>query len=127
MGNKYENLTVYYKNKYPLTFTGDFFKNDLISLERYQEAWKLAKRAAALLKENFGAGKVVVFGSLTKRLWFTRWSDIDLAAWGIPDEQFYAAVGAVTALSADFKIDLIDVNECRDSLRKAIEAEGIKI
>ncbi len=30
--------------------------------ERHQRAWMLASRAAALLKENFGVRKVVVFG-----------------------------------------------------------------
>jgi len=58
------------------------------------------------LKESFGARKVVVFGSLAHRSWFTH-SDVDLAAWGIPDDRFYAAVGAVTGLSKEFKVALV--------------------
>lgn len=122
-----EELTTYYTNKYPLTFTEDFSEADTDLTRRYQEAWELAKRSAALLKKSFGAKKVVVFGSLTKRSWFTRWSDVDLAAWGVPNDKFYAAVGAVTSLTTDFKVDLVDAEEYRDSLRKAIEAEGIEI
>ena len=58
---------------------------------------------------------------------FTPWSDIDLAAWGIPDNRFYAAVGAVTALTPDFKIDLVDPETCRDAMCQAINSEGLAI
>ncbi len=127
MSTKPEDLTAYYTNKYPLTFAKDFSEADVTLTKRYQEAWEMAKKAAALLKESFGAKKVVVFGSLAKRSWFTHWSDVDLATWGIPHDRFYAAVGAVTGLTTDFKVDLVDAKACRDSLRKAIEAEGIEI
>ena len=127
MSIKPEDLITYYANKYPLTFAEDSSKADITLTKRYQEAWELAKRAAALLKENFGAKKVFVFGSLVKSSWFTRWSDVDLATWGIPPDRFYAAVGAVTSLTTDFKVDLVDTKACRDSLRKAIESEGIEI
>lgn len=40
-----------------------------------------------LLREQFGTMRVVVFGSLTRCEFYTRWSDIDLAAWGIPPER----------------------------------------
>lgn len=112
--------------KYPLTFTEDITQNDTSLSKRYEDAWEVAKLAAKLLKDYYSAKKVVVFGSLIKRSSFTRWSDIDLAAWGIPDDKFYAAVGAVTGLTADFKVDLVDVAACRISLRKAIEDKGIE-
>lgn len=127
MGTKPEELATYYAKKYPFTFADNFSLTDAYLHQRYQEAWKIAKRAAAILKERYGAKKVVAFGSLVDRSRFTRWSDVDLAAWGIPDDRFYAAVGAVTGLSAEFKVDLVDPAECRDSLRKAIESEGIEI
>lgn len=127
MSTKPEDLTAYYTNKYPLTFTEDFSEADAALTKRYQEAWELAKKAAILLKKSFGAKKVVVFGSLAKRSWFTRWSDVDLAAWGVPNDKFYAAVGAVTGLTTDFKVDLVDAGVCGDPLRKAIEVDGIEI
>ncbi len=46
---------------------------------------------------------------MTKRYLFTPWSDVDLAVWDVPDDKFYAAVGAVTGLDTDFKVDLVDV------------------
>lgn len=94
---------------------------------RRQRAWRVARQAAQVLREQFGAQRVVIFGSLAQRGWFTRWSDIDLAAWGVPDERFYLAVATITALSPAFKVDLIDPETCRPCLRQAIEREGIEL
>jgi predicted nucleotidyltransferase len=95
--------------------------------ERWKRAQQLAHTAATLLRDDFGAGKVILFGSLLQRSWFTPWSDIDLAVWGIPKERFFAAVAAVTALSTEFKIDLVDPEMCRPSLLKKITREGLEI
>ena len=94
---------------------------------RWREAWLVARSAAQMLRRQFGVRKVVVFGSLTHRMWFTPWSDIDLAAWGIPHDRFYMAVAAVTGLSTDFKLDLVDPGTCRPAVREALEREGIEL
>jgi len=94
-------------------------------VQRRRRAMKVARTAASLLRDGFGASKVVLFGSLTPRGGFTLWSDIDLAAWDIPSNKFYAAVAAVTGLSSEFKIDLVDPEACRLPLRKAIENDGV--
>lgn len=95
--------------------------------QRKKEAWNLAKGAAQLLREEYGAKRVVAFGSLAHGHWFTPWSDVDLAAWGIAPERFYAAVAAVTDLSCSLKIDLIDIETCRPTLKTIIEKEGIEL
>lgn len=92
--------------------------------QRKQRAWQLAQQAAQILRNNFGAQKVAVIGSLAHEAWFTPWSDIDLVVWGIPPERFYAAVGAVAELSTEFTIDLIDAETVRSNLRETIEREG---
>ena len=94
---------------------------------RRHQAWDLAQKAALLLRGEFDAQKVVVFGSLAHEKWFSAWSDIDLAAWGIAPVRFYAAVARVTGLSSSFKIDLVDLETCRPSLRSVIESEGIEL
>jgi predicted nucleotidyltransferase len=94
---------------------------------RRQQALRIARKAARLLRDEFGASRVVVFGSLAHNAWFTPWSDIDLAAWGIPPERFYSAVAAVTGLSPAFQIDLVDPDACRSSLRATLEREGIEL
>ena len=94
---------------------------------RRRAAYQLAKRAAELLRNEFGAQKVVMFGSLTHHDWFTDWSDIDLAAWGIESDRFFQAVAVVTALSPDFKVDLVDSAACKPALKAVIEGEGIEL
>jgi predicted nucleotidyltransferase len=95
--------------------------------ERWERAWDVARIAAHLLRERFEATRVVAFGSLAHRAWFNPWSDIDLVAWGIPPDQFYQAVAAVTGISPDFQVDLLDLEGCRPAVRRAIEREGIDL
>ena len=97
------------------------------NLDRWDRAWEVARTAASLLRERFGATRIVVFGSLAHDDWFSPWSDIDLAAWGIPPDAFFRAVAAVTGLSAEFKIDLVDPQDCRPALRHAIDGEGVAV
>lgn len=75
---------------------------------RQQRAWSLARQAATLLRDRFGADRVVVFGSLIHPGCFTRWSDVDLAAWGICPQDTLAAMAAVLALDATLPINLVD-------------------
>lgn len=97
------------------------------SPERLDRARAVVRTAADLLRTRFGATRVVVFGSLAHEDSFTRWSDIDLAAWGIPPDAFFRAVAAVTGLSAEFKVDLVDPEDCRPALRRAIDREGVVV
>ena len=110
-----EELRSYYPGRVP---------NTQRVAEKWERAWEVARVAAQLLRNQFGVKKVVAFGSLVHRDWFTSWSDIDLAIWGIPAHQFYQAVAAVTGLSSEFKIDLVDAESCSTSLRRIIESEG---
>lgn len=96
-------------------------------LQRYQEAWSVAKEAAKLLYNKYHAKKIVVFGSLKDPFYFNKWSDIDLAVWGITPDMYFKAVAEIISLSSEYKIDIIDPEDCNDSLRKMIEKEGIKI
>ena len=94
---------------------------------RSQTGWVLAHKAAKLLKSEFGAKSVFVFGSLLHESSFTLWSDIDLSASGIAADKYYSAVAAVTDLSQSIKIDLIHLESCRPSLRDTILNEGVEL
>jgi predicted nucleotidyltransferase len=91
---------------------------------RRQCAMSVARKAAKLLKTEFGAKEVILFGSLARRVGFTRWSDIDLAARGISSERYLTAMDTVLHLSAEFKIDLIEIETCPPALLNSIEKEG---
>ncbi|MBI5842965.1 MAG: nucleotidyltransferase domain-containing protein [Chloroflexi bacterium] len=94
---------------------------------RMDQGWKLARIAAKILREQYHAKRVVVFGSLLHETRFNEWSDIDIAAWGIPSEQTFRAIGTILDLDTSFEINLVDVNTCLPSLLKAIEQEAVDL
>lgn len=91
---------------------------------RRERAIMVAHKAAKLLKDQFGADEVILFGSLVLRVGFTRWSDIDLASRGISSENYLTAMDTVLHLDPEFKIDLIELETCPPALLKSIEEEG---
>ena len=91
---------------------------------RRRRAYLVARKAAGLLKTEFGAKEVILFGSLVRRVGFTRWSDIDLASRGIPSELYLKAMDTVLYLSPEFKIDLVELESCPPALLRSIEEEG---
>ena len=95
--------------------------------ERFKQAWQVARQAARCLRSEFGARRVLVFGSLSNKDWFHQWSDIDLAVWGVPPERYYSSVAMVTGLSPFFKVDLVDPEKCSLGLRACIEREGVEL
>lgn len=90
-------------------------------LQRTQRARNLARQAAKLLKEQFGAGKVILFGSLARSDFFHRRSDVDLAVDGIKSQDFWRAWCALDALGVEFEIDLVDIAMAAPTLRLEIE------
>ena len=92
-----------------------------------QRAWQTAHRVAAMLYEDFGATQVAVFGSLAERDWFSKWSDIDIAVWGIPPEKYFRAVWEAEDISRLFKLDMVDFESCKGLLRKRIESQSVRI
>ena len=121
-----KDLVKFYAQKYPFTFIDSDGINQEGLLRRQERAWKLAKEAALLLKKRYGAKKVVVFGSLVHNFWFTMSSDVDLAAWGIPDDCFFAAAAEVTEMNEEFNVDLVDGEKCPPFIRQAIK-EGVEV
>ncbi len=95
--------------------------------KRRIKALEMAQKASFLLRQRYGAKRVVLFGSLARAKSFSVWSDIDLAAWGIAPDKFFSAVAAVTGLSPDFKIDLVEPDTCRKAIKSSILKHGVEI
>jgi len=91
---------------------------------RRERAWELARQAAEMLRRDFAAVRVVIFGSLVQEGRFTEWSDVDLAAWGLDSKNWLKAMGAVQRLSDEIELNLVDVGSCSPELLAAIEREG---
>lgn len=96
--------------------------------ERRERGWVAARAAADLLRSRFHATRVVVFGSLAREnTSFTRWSDIDIAAWGLAERDSLHALGAVFDMDTGFEMNMIDVNVCKLAILESIAREGIDI
>jgi predicted nucleotidyltransferase len=93
--------------------------------ERRERAWKVARRAAEALKDDYGASRVVVFGSLIHPELFHARSDVDLAAWGV--EHYFRAVARVLDLDPEIEINLVPIEDVRPELRAVIEREGVEL
>ena len=91
---------------------------------RRRRAIVAACKAARLLKTEFGATEVILFGSLARRGGFTLYSDIDLAERGIHPNHYLTAMESVLYLDPEFKIDLVEIETCLPAMREEIEKEG---
>lgn len=94
---------------------------------RRQTAWDVARQAARLLYETYGATKVVAFGSLAHGVWFGMRSDIDLAVEGIPPETFWSAWCALDRLDPAIDIDLVAIESASGRLRDEIRLQGVAL
>lgn len=94
---------------------------------RRERGWQLAYQAAQLLRAEYGVERVVVFGSLTHADRFTRWSDVDIAAWGLTAQNWLKAMGAVYDIARDIEVHLVDVACCSLDLLAAIERDGVDV
>lgn len=97
----------------------------LIALnQRKSQGFEIAQIAARLLKTEFFASRVVVFGSLLSEN-FHETSDIDLAVWGLPEKSYFKAVSRLLSLS-DFEFDLVEVQYATPEILTAI-AQGTEL
>jgi predicted nucleotidyltransferase len=92
---------------------------------RREQAWKVARQAANVLREQYGATRVSAFGSLVEGDHFTERSDIDIAATGFTPSVHMEALGRLLRLSPDFEFDLVDLDRCPEGLRQAVEQSGV--
>ncbi|MBW1804365.1 MAG: nucleotidyltransferase domain-containing protein, partial [Deltaproteobacteria bacterium] len=103
------------------------YSKDRNLLARRDRAILLSRQIAGLLKEKYGARRVVLFGSLAHKTWFTPRSDIDICAEGIPVDMFFQAESEIQKISEGFKVDLVDPQECSRELQREIKEEGIDL
>ena len=92
-----------------------------------QRAWHTAHRIATMLYDDFGAMQVAVFGSLAEQESFSKWSDIDIAVWGIPNNKYFRASSIASDISGLFKVDLVDFESSKGLFRERIQSQLILI
>lgn len=92
--------------------------------QRRQHGFKIAKTATQILKTEFGASRIVVFGSLLSEN-FHETSDLDLAVWRLPEKSYFKAVARLLSLS-NFEVDLVEVQYASSEILAAI-AQGTEL
>ena len=100
-----------------------------VDLPRFEEALGVAKAAAKYLKEDEGAQRVFLFGSLSMgpEHFDPDYSDIDLAFDRIKDKKDYQVTWEVKDLFPPFTIDAWPLERFPEKLREMICREGIPL
>jgi predicted nucleotidyltransferase len=94
--------------------------------ERRKRALAVAEECMALLKNRFGARRVILFGSLAGQGVWHETSDIDLAVEGLKPEDFFPAYAACDKLlprDLELELDLVPLEDVYPELRARILGE----
>jgi uncharacterized protein len=93
--------------------------------ERRERAWKVARQSAEILKSEFGADRVVLYGSTIHPELYHLRSDVDLAAWNV--QHYFKAVARLLDLDPEIEVNLAPVEDVRPELLTVIDREGIEL
>ncbi|MGJ3251199.1 MAG: nucleotidyltransferase family protein [Elainellaceae cyanobacterium] len=89
--------------------------------QRRQIALRVVEKSDRLLREQFGATGVTVFGSLAGQSPWHWDSDVDLAVEGLSFEQWLAAVDAVRAIAPDWlSVDVVRLETLNPAVRHRV-------
>lgn len=94
------------------------------------EAFSIACSLGKFLVEKYNVDRVYLFGSLALHLKglkrFQSTSDIDLAVEGLPKDKYFHILAEINRLS-EFKVDIVDLEDCPKVLKDSILKNGIII
>lgn len=94
---------------------------------RRERACVVALQASLLLKEQFAAKEVILFGSVLNPKQFHQCSDINLAVWGLEESRYLRALACLLDLDYQFEVDLVMAEETRPELVATIIATGKRL
>ncbi len=85
------------------------------------DAYSIAEECAKLLKDEYGAKKVYLIGSLADEERYTEYSDIDLAVVGLSPSSYFKALATLMRRYFSLtKIDLIPFEDCGKEFQEKI-------
>lgn len=91
------------------------------------KAVEKAKKVAILLKEKFGAQRVILFGSLCRKAYLHKRSDIDLLVEGIKTADILKAGFEAWIVADPFDVDIIPVEIAEEKIIKIAYEEGTEL
>lgn len=91
---------------------------------RRRQALEAAEDCVTLLKEKFGATRVILFGSLVGQGIWHEQSDVDLAVEGLAPRDFFKAYGdCLDLLPSGMNLDLVPLEDAYPEMRARILGE----
>jgi uncharacterized protein len=93
--------------------------------ERLERLRQEARRCADVLASQFGARRVVLFGSVATGLAGAR-SDLDLAVEGLQPDRYFEVLGRL-AETTPVPVDLVLLEEAPESLVERLAREGVPL
>ena len=94
---------------------------------RHQAGLRRAKVFADILKVEFGATQVVLFGSMLSVNDIHLGSDIDLAVWDLPAGEYITALTELMTKAKEFDVDLVRIEEAPPGLKAYISKKGLTL
>lgn len=97
---------------------------------RQQKGWEAARRIAKMLKQDYGAERVVLFGSLLNHEYMHDCSDIDIAVWGLDNRLDARAWTAANYILSPYEfppLDLVPIEKAYPEIREVIETQGVEL
>ena len=91
-----------------------------------ERLWARLREVATTLRLEFGASRVLVFGSLARGVWHPTTSDVDVAVEGLRGD-YWKAWGVVEDAVGDHRVDLVEMETVSQPLRDAIDDEGVEV
>jgi len=99
-------------------------ETERLVLERREKARKLLPVIVAHLTRNYGARRIILWGSLATG-GFRLGSDIDLVVEGLPPgSELFRALAEVQDLAEGIRVEIVPWEDAFDSVRAAAELDG---
>ena len=91
------------------------------------EARQVARHVADRLRRDFGATKVLLYGSVVDGFYVPGHSDIDIYFEGVEKEREGIAAGRLSRDFPEYEIDFRPSSFCYDSFRRRVYELGVEI
>ena len=111
-----------------MIYTRTIIKREKEGIDRLRtEARAGARKVAELLKNKYGAKRVILFGSLVSKKYLHKRSDIDLLVEGIEKDDFLRAGFDASVIAKPFEVDIIPIETADKEILERAKKEGVDL
>ncbi len=123
-----ENVDDALAREFKHAWTVRIAKRKQLMQEKKARLIDIARRCAAILRDEFSIEAIFLTGSLALALPINERTDIDIAVRGLPARLYFHALNALYAvLPHDVELDLITLESATPEMAAFIEAHGMRL